>query len=110
MYGLGAGVPITCAADEQVHPITAWVTSPDDPAYLAASNWTCVKKSVMAEQSGFTFAAGLKTWVNPLVAAPLALMSLPSFANAPAYTAGLLTPLAALAAYFAFRNGGGRGR
>jgi len=95
MYGWsGTGVPITCAPDEQVTPIKAWTNSPDEPDYLAASNWHCVKKTVMAEQAGFTFNAGLKAWAaNPAVAAITAVTMIPNFVNAPGYGAGLLLPL-----------------
>jgi hypothetical protein len=93
--GMGSGVPITCPADEQVTPIKAFVNSPDEPDYLQASNWHCVKKSVMAEQAGFTFEAGLKTWANPLFGAVNAITAIPNFLNAPAYSAGLLLPVAA---------------
>jgi hypothetical protein len=112
LRGFGdAGVPITCASDEQVTPIKAWVNSPNDPDYLAVTNWHCVKKSQMALDSGFTFSAGLKTWANPLGAVTTIPAAVGDFSNHPEYSAGVLLPVAAVAAWFMFgRSGGGSAR
>lgn len=91
-------VPITCATDEQPTPITAWVNNPDEPGYLAASNWKCVKKAEQSLQAGFTYGAGLKTWANPLYAAATAVTALPHFQDSPQYILGLWTPIVALGA------------
>ena len=100
---------LICASDEQLTPIKAFVASPDESDYLAGGNWHCVKKSVMAEQSGFTFSAGLKAWTNPAYAAVAALTSWPHFADAPGYAAGLLMPLVAIG-YLLWPKGNGSSR
>lgn len=104
-------IPVTCASDEQPTPIKAWLNSPDEPAYQAASNWHCVKKAQMALDAGFTFSAGLKTWVNPLAAVMEIPAAVGDFANHPEFSAGVLLPIAAVGAWFMFgRSGNGARR
>jgi hypothetical protein len=86
-------IPITCASNQNPTPIKAWVTSPDEPTYQEASNWTCIDKATQSLQAGFTYSEGLKTWENPLAALVTTLTAIPNFANAPQFAMGLLTPL-----------------
>jgi hypothetical protein len=87
-------VPITCPTGFQVQPITAFVNNPDEPAYLAASNWKCSSQTDMNVQAGRTYGSGLKLWASgewgmiPWAIAN-AVMMIPT---APGFALGVLTP------------------
>jgi hypothetical protein len=118
LRGLGSGslpasiagtVPITCPAGFQVQPIKAWVNSPDEPAYMAASNWKCTSQADMNVQSGMTYGSGLKMWASgDLTAILMGTLQAPLyFPTAPAYALGLLTPPLIVLALLLF---GGKGK
>jgi hypothetical protein len=111
LRGLGDGTvqalypgsaPITCPAGFQVQPITPFVNTPDEPAYMAPSNWKCTSQVDMNIQSGRTYGNGLKIWTSgDFTGILMGVFQAPlMFPTSPGYALGILTPVLALLGLF----------